>query len=75
MKTAILIVATLVAAASSATASAQTFGVYVGPAYDDYYDDDGPPAYRRLLNFCGQDGWFIFLREEAGVPVRQEERR
>jgi hypothetical protein len=38
-------------AVSSGSASAQSIGVYVGPAYDDYYYYDGPRAYPRAYRY------------------------
>jgi len=65
MKTAVLIVAMVAAAGFCGTASAQSVGVYVGPAYDDYYYYDGPPAYPRA------SGYSLY---EDGTVVREYRR-
>ena len=53
-------------AASSGSASAQSVGVYVGPAYDDYYYYDGPPAYPRAYRYSDTRDGVIVRRYSRG---------
>jgi hypothetical protein len=57
MKARVLVPAVLIAAtASCGTAFAQSVGVYVGPAYDDYNYYEGVPAYPRASGYYRYEG-------------------
>jgi hypothetical protein len=56
------VVAFATLSASLGTASAQSVGVYVGPAYDDYFYYDGPPR------------TYGYTRYDDGVAVRRYRR-
>jgi hypothetical protein len=81
MKLRILIPAAAVAAtALCGAASAQSVGVYVGPAYDDYYYYEGPPSYPRaarryedrgvVYGYRGGCGTYRFWNGEECVDAR-----
>ena len=52
-------------AASHGSVSAQSVGVYVGPAYDDYYYYDGPRT-PRTYRYSGSADGIVVRRYSSG---------